>query len=103
MKKRIFCPMRHVVLFGLIASLGAQFSGCTDRPNEQRNEAGIDTLPSGAIEVRNSRQGAWDAVTSWKLEPDLRIGSPTGPDAFSSVEQIAVDAFGRMFILDRGA
>lgn len=65
----------------------------------------VDTLPSGVIEVRNPATGLWTDPVPWRLIEDLRIGSVEGggPTTFGLVNAIAVDGWGRIFVLDRQA
>jgi hypothetical protein len=63
----------------------------------------IDTLPGGAVRVSNGEQGEWNLDTAWGLVEDLRIGSADGrgPEAFGSIHALEVDAYGRIYVLDR--
>jgi hypothetical protein len=62
----------------------------------------IDTLPNGAILVRNPAEGIWDSVSAWRIVEELRIGSEDsdGPDMFGRIADIGVDDLGRIFVLD---
>lgn len=65
----------------------------------------VDTLASGAVEVRNPREGAWDEEDRWHLALDLRIGAleSGGPDQLGSVADVVVDGAGRIYVLERQA
>ena len=65
----------------------------------------IDTLNSGAIHVRNPETGAWTENDRWRLEESLRIGrvDGQGPDVFGQIRGLAVDALGRVHVLDSQA
>lgn len=65
----------------------------------------VDTLAHGTVVVENPAEGFWGPDETWSLEEELRIGSAMseGPDLFASVAGIAVDAAGRIHVLDRQA
>jgi hypothetical protein len=65
----------------------------------------IDTLPGGTIVVENPERAWWPDGRAWTLEEEVRIGSTdgTGPDVFGALAAIAVDARGRIFVLDNRA
>lgn len=62
----------------------------------------IDTLANGAIHIQNPATGIWDETTAWHLEEDLRIGTVegTGPDLFGEITDLAVDGYGRIYVLE---
>lgn len=62
----------------------------------------IDTLTSGAIHVRNPETGVWTENDRWRLEESVRIGrvDGQGPDVFGQIRGLAVDALGRVHVLD---
>ena len=68
-------------------------------------EGSIDTLPSGQIVVTNPDQPMWPASGGWHLVEDLRIGTVerTGPDLFGRIRSLAVDAAGRIYVLEAQA
>ncbi len=77
-------------------------TGCRSEPPPARID--VDTLPSGTVVVRNSAQGSWDSASAWRVVEDLRIGpAEDGPAAFSIVNALAVDAEGRIYLVDRQA
>jgi hypothetical protein len=65
----------------------------------------LDTLPSGARLVSNVGTGLWGPQEEWRLVPDLKLGSinGVGPETFGELVDLAVDDFGRIFVLDRQA
>ena len=78
--------------------------GCEGHEGPGANASfSIDTLPGGAVRVSNAEHGEWSPDTEWSLVEDLRIGSAdgSGPEAFGSVHALEVDAYGRIYVLDR--
>jgi sugar lactone lactonase YvrE len=62
----------------------------------------VDTLAGGTVVVHNSGTPRGAADPSHLLEPDLRIGSAKdGPDGFSRIWGLAIDAPGRMYVFDQ--
>ncbi len=59
-----------------------------------------DTLAGGAVRVRHTPPP--DPAPTWRLEPDLRIGTMDGegPEVFGQVTGLAVLADGRIVVLD---
>ena len=92
--------MRHRIAFVLAVLL--PLSACGDDARTAAPTATIDTLPNGALLVRNGTQGAWDSAATWSLVEETRIGSMDGegPDVFAGVRDIEVDALGRVWVLD---
>lgn len=78
---------------------------CGELPADDRRDVSIDTLASGAVEVRNPRSGEWPDGEGWTLTEDLRLGRIEGstPDAFGEIRRYDVDEGGRIFILDGDA
>lgn len=64
----------------------------------------VDTLPGGAIHVRNSGAGAWSMVPGarWRVVEELRIGRPdgSGPEVFGRVRSVLVDDLDRIWVVD---
>ncbi|GIW50956.1 MAG: hypothetical protein KatS3mg081_0311 [Gemmatimonadales bacterium] len=76
--------------------------GCSEPPRSGGRWAGqIDTV-AGVPVVRNPAAGIWDSETSWRLEPDLKIGGAeaSGPAVFGQVLGLEVDGRGSMYVLD---
>jgi hypothetical protein len=65
----------------------------------------VDTLDNGAVVVSNPAAPLWGDSEGWVLREDLRIGAVegTGPEVFASVSALAVDARGRVHVLDARA
>ncbi|HZD03333.1 MAG TPA: 6-bladed beta-propeller, partial [Longimicrobiales bacterium] len=63
-------------------------------------EGGAAFGPS--VERIVNSEGAWKAGTGWSLVEDLRIGaaSGNGPEVWGGVVDVAVDAAGRLYVLD---
>ena len=59
-----------------------------------------DSLPGGGVRVVHTPPE--DVRPTWRLEPDLRIGSMdgTGPDVFGDLRDIAVSDDGRIAVID---
>ncbi|HEU4631729.1 MAG TPA: 6-bladed beta-propeller [Gemmatimonadaceae bacterium] len=91
--------MRRVSLI-----LPALLAACTsaDAPADARWQGSIDTLASGTVVVHNPAAGIWDSARAWHVREDLRIGSvmDEGPAMFGDVRSVAVDAAGRIYVLD---
>lgn len=88
-----------------LTSLAALLTACgagEPRMGESGWSGTIDTLENGAIHIRNPAQGIWDENTAWRLEEELRIGvdDGDGPELFGRIADIAVDAYGRIYILE---
>lgn len=94
--------MRPIILV-LLSSLPLRNAACTGGEGRQEWAGSVDTLPSSAIAVSNPATGMWDSTTAWRPVEELAIGSVegSGPDMFASVTDIAVDAAGRIYVLDR--
>lgn len=67
----------------------------------------IDTLPGGALVVRNPADGVWDRQPAerWQLIEAYRIGrvEGDGPDVFGFISGIAEDPLGRLWVADSHA
>ncbi|HUE96169.1 MAG TPA: 6-bladed beta-propeller, partial [Longimicrobiaceae bacterium] len=89
---------------GTLIVLGLAACG-TGGGEAARPAAEIDTLPNGAVRVRNPETGVWAEGEEWRLVEELRIGSAmgAGPDAFGDVIDIEVDPLGRIYVLDEQA
>jgi hypothetical protein len=61
-----------------------------------------DTLPGGAIVVRNRASAGWDDAERWELVEDLRIGEAEGDPSylFGRVAGVEVDDEGTIYVLD---
>jgi hypothetical protein len=89
--------MRSITLVVVLAACGGVDSG---------DWAGtVETLPNGAVRVTNPSRGVWEDGQPWHLSPVLVLGEEegAGPALFSAVSGLAVDAAGRIYVLDRHA
>lgn len=62
----------------------------------------VDTLPGGAVLVRNPASGVWVEGEGWTIREELRIGSleGSGPEVFGQVAALEVDALGRIYVAE---
>ncbi len=92
-------PVRPIVVIALVLVA----AGCGSERRQSTWGGQVDTLPSGALHVRNPASGTWNSASAWRLVEDLRIGSEDGegPDVFGAQLLLAVDDDGRIFVLDR--
>lgn len=88
---------------GLLLVLATTSSACDRSLASPVWGGSVDTLPNGAVLVRNPEVPLWDSLTAWKLVEELRIGSVDGdgPDLLTSVYGAHTDALGRIWILER--
>lgn len=95
-------PSGHGLLAGLAALLVVLHASCSRGELSSGWRGSIDTLPSGVVVVRNEGGGLWDSAATWRIEEDVRIGSADGegPASFNRVVDIAVDAQGRIYVLE---
>lgn len=65
----------------------------------------IDTLANGAVVVRNPDVPTWDSAATWRIREELRLGSldEEGPELFGQIADVAVDAAGRIYVLESQA
>ncbi len=63
----------------------------------------IRELENGARLISNPEDGLWTPRTAWRLQEDLRLGSIEGDDpaSFAEVVDVAVDGWGRIYVMDR--
>jgi len=80
-------------------------AGCQTNDAAPGSGIVVDTLASGAIHVRNPETGLWTDNDRWRLEESVRIGrvDGQGPDVFGQIRGLAVDALGRVHVLDSQA
>lgn len=74
--------------------------GCVDTAEQWRGT--VEELPNGALRITNSRHGVWHDDSGWSVAPVLRHGEVEGPEAiaFGAIKGLAVDADGRIYVLD---
>ncbi len=89
---------------GIVSTLLAAAWAC-GAADPDATAVGVDTLPSGAIQVRNPAEGAWEEGAEWRIVEEVRIGSveAEGPELFDQIADLVVDDHGRIHVLDRGA
>lgn len=80
----------------------AFFVACTPPPHAPSGWT-VDTLPAGTIETKNMGQGVWLGSPPWHFAHLSAIGGIDSDTAamFSDLADIAVDASGRVYVLDR--
>lgn len=89
---------------GVVVICAALLSACgAGEPSTGSRWVGtIDTLPNGAVVVKNPAHGVWGEADAWRIEEELRIGTADeeGPEMFGNVAALEVDDLGRIFVLD---
>lgn len=97
---RPFMLHRHLLLVMPTVILACT---STESNSTARWSGTTDTLPGGAILVKNPSAGVWDSASAWRIEEDFRIGSVegAGPESFAAIAHVDVDAAGRVYVLDR--
>jgi hypothetical protein len=100
MRTRFIARHAFPLLLGVLGACTA--AGGDDAAGARRWGGTIDTLPGGAVAVRNPDAPLWDSASTWRITEELRIGSADeeGPAMFGSVSDVAVDAAGRIYVLD---
>jgi 6-bladed beta-propeller len=89
---------------GAALALGLLVAACAGGETSSTWRGTIDTLPNGAVVVRNEGGQVWDSTTAWRLVEDLRIGTAAeGPQSFSTIAGLEVDGGGRIYVIDRQA
>ncbi len=94
--------MRFGLRDALLLILGLGALGCAREKPTAAWAGTVDTLPGGAVLVKNPEQGIWDSTNGWRIVEVARIGSAdgTGPASFSQIGSVAVDPAGRIYVLD---
>jgi hypothetical protein len=82
--------------------------GCSTDDGAPTSTISVDTLPNGALLVRNSASGMWREGEEWQAVELARIGAVEGADGdspyvFSSIWDVHIDGLGRVYVLDRQA
>lgn len=83
--------------------MAALSTGCGSPGESTSAWAGtIDTLPSGRIVIANTADPLWTPAQTWRVVEEVRIGSvdELGPGMFGRILSLAVDAMGRIYILE---
>jgi 6-bladed beta-propeller len=89
---------RFVVLLALLNA------ACTDADVPESAVLSVDTLPNGAIHVRNGVVGQIRKSVDWRPVELLRIGAVDDADlnyVFGDVWDVTMDRAGRVYVLDR--
>ncbi|MGD8700356.1 MAG: hypothetical protein PVJ43_13760 [Gemmatimonadales bacterium] len=97
---RICRPPVRLIASVVIAFLGVACGGGGD----DAGQVEVDTLESGTIVVRNGAAGVWATGEGWRAVELVRIGSEDSTDPvvlFADVWDVTLDAFGRIYVLDR--
>lgn len=94
------CRFPAFFLLALVVGMG-----CREAARSAQWRGTIDTLPNGAVLVRNPATGLWDSASAWRIVEELRIGEAEGmgPEVFGQIGDFTVDAYGRIYVLDRQA
>lgn len=96
--------MRNVVTVlaaAVVCAAGVVFTGCGGSEGGAGWAGTVDTLPSGTVRVSNTTRSAAPEAAGWSLREELRIrGGVDDPERFSRVNDLAVDGWGRVFVLD---
>lgn len=94
--------MRHAIVLLAFACVTL---ACSGNDGAGTWAGSLDTLPNGTLVTHNPADGLWDSAGTWRLRETLRIGRAdgTGPDVFGRVTSIAVDAWGRVYVLESQA
>lgn len=87
------------VVIPIIAACGGE------APRPVAADPVVDTLPNGAVRVRNREAAAWSREAPWTLLEELRLGAADGdgPDAFFRIRALAVDSQGSIHVLNGGS
>ena len=83
-----------------VLAVAVALLACQDRTASRLTAPTIDTLPGGALRIRNHAPTEWPDTLTWSFVEDLRIG---GNDTASPLEHpsgVAVDALGRIYVSD---
>lgn len=102
-------PVMKTAYPPLLAAALAASVAVTCAPGESSTDArwrgSIDTLESGVVVVHNPATPVWDSSTAWQLIEEIRIGTVEGdgPDLLGEVRALAVDAAGRIYVLEAQA
>lgn len=81
-------------------------AACGGAAEGDRAPLAVDTLPNGAVRVRNPAAGAWGDGEGWRAVEVAGIGSADAADpayVFGEVVDAAPDPLGRVWVLDRQA
>lgn len=89
---------------GTMLALSLLAGGCGNSGAGVATGTTVDTLPGGAVHVRNTAMGLWDTrpETRWRVVEAVRIGrvEGAGPDVFGGIGSVALDDLGRIWLVD---
>lgn len=87
-----------------VAACALSIIGCAPDSAATGEWAGTVSDSAGVVVVDNPDSGFWTSDTEWRLQEDLRIGVADGDTVrqFSSIDDIAIDHDGRIYVLDGG-
>jgi hypothetical protein len=95
----------RVAIFNFVITAVLVVGACSTSEPKISWEGTVDTLPDGSVRVVSPPVGLWEAglETPWRLVPEFTLGSLEGdrPDVFSTISGLAVDADGRILVVDR--
>jgi hypothetical protein len=91
-------PGRSIACLLILLASGCTRDGATSWQGEVRDSAGVRI-------VENTGRGSWSQDRGWRVTQDLSIGRAEGEAAylFGRVADVAVDAAGRLPVLDQQA
>ena len=97
-------PSRLAIIWVSVAWISV---GCGDQSGSTDPGFQADTLPGGAVLVRNADEGRWARMDQdgWTLGEDLRIGrvEGDGPDVFGHIRNVIPGTAGTIWALDSQA
>lgn len=97
-------PRRSFGVLGGLCLLGASLVGCAGGSTDDLVQLQIDTLPSGAVHVRNPSEGEWErsGIPPWSLVRELRVGEADGeaPYVFGQIRSVLPAGDGGFWVMD---
>lgn len=93
---------RRAAPFALALAVLTAACGASDGGSTGPWAGTVDTLPSGHIVVQNPDAPLWRPGEEWQVVEELSIGRADGdgPDLFGRINALAVDAGGRIWVLE---
>lgn len=87
------------LVFSRICWIALALSACRDRADTALAGPLIDTLPSGAVRVRNTAPTGWKDSSAWEFVEDLRVVGDSGW-SLDRPDGLAIDSQGRIYVSD---